>query len=176
MPDPDVPRNPAPLIVTAWLDEASFAWFNDLRRAHFPPARNLVPAHVTLFHHLPGDREAEVLSVIRAASARRAPFPLAVRGPWSLGRGVAYRLDAGELALVRAELAAAFAPWLTPQDRTGFRPHVTVQNKVEPVQARTLLEALQHAFEPFEATCEGLLVWRYLGGPWAPAARIPFTG
>jgi hypothetical protein len=44
-----------PLILTLGLDRASFERFEALRRAHFPPALNRVPAHVTLFHHLPGE-------------------------------------------------------------------------------------------------------------------------
>ena len=50
----------APLIITAALDEGGFDWFDDLRRAHFPAHRNVVPAHLTLFHALPGEQEARV--------------------------------------------------------------------------------------------------------------------
>lgn len=167
---PEVP----PLIVTATLDEGAFAWFDDLRRQHFPPHRNIVPAHLTLFHALPGVREAEVRRVLAASCARRGPFPMAVRGPWSLGRGVAYRLGSAELAALRAELADSFAPWLTRQDQAGFRPHVTVQNKVEPGEARDLLERLQAEFEPFDVFAEGLSLWRYLGGPWSLVERFGF--
>ena len=35
----------APLILTLGLDAATQAWLEAMRRAHFPPARNLVPAH-----------------------------------------------------------------------------------------------------------------------------------
>jgi 2'-5' RNA ligase len=165
----------APIIVTAALDEGGFDWFEDLRRAHFPPGRNRVPAHLTLFHKLPGREEARIGETLKAVCARTPPLRLQVRGPWSLGRGVAYRIHAPELVELRAELAAAFAAWLTPQDRAPYRPHITVQNKAEPDEARALLEQLQHAHEPFDIAAEGLLVWAYLGGPWAPIARVPFT-
>ena len=46
--------SPAPLILTLALDERSFAFFDAQRRLHFPASRNLIPAHVTLFHHLLG--------------------------------------------------------------------------------------------------------------------------
>ena len=164
----------APLIVTAALDDAAFAWFEDLRRSHFPPHRNKVPAHLTLFHALPGEREAAVAEVLRAACRRLRPARLEVRGPWSLGRGVAYRLASPELESLRKELAGAFSPWLTRQDQTPFRPHITVQNKVEPSEARELLERLQMEFEPFDILAEGLLLWRYLGGPWEPIERFAF--
>ncbi|WP_296164696.1 2'-5' RNA ligase family protein [uncultured Brevundimonas sp.] len=158
---PDAP----PLIVTAALDEGSFAWFDDLRQAHFPRHRNQVPAHVTLFHALPGQNEREIVGILRAACQQRRPFPIDVRGPWSLGRGVAYRLASPDLEALRSELADVFGPWLTRQDQAPYRPHITVQNKVEPDDARTLLEHLQQTFEPFDILAEGLLLWRYLGGP-----------
>lgn len=43
---------------------------------------------------------------------------------------------------------------------------MTVQNKVSPDEARRLLRELEAGFTPFTATGEGLLLWRYLGGPW----------
>jgi 2'-5' RNA ligase len=163
-----------PLIVTAALDEGAFAWFDDLRRAHFPPTRNLVPAHLTLFHALPGEQEASVGETLKAIARAATPMTLQVRGPWSLGRGVAFRLASPELEALRAEAAERFAPWLTRQDRAPWRPHITIQNKVEPPRAAALLADLQHAFEPVEVVAEGLCVWRYLGGPWEAVARLPF--
>lgn len=41
-----------------------------------------------------------------------------------------------------------------------------MQNKVTPEAARRLLAELQGEFQPFTARAEGLLLWRYLGGPW----------
>lgn len=45
---------------------------------------------------------------------------------------------------------------------------------VEPAEARDLLETLQLEFKPFEIVLEGFLLWRDLGGPWAPVDRFPF--
>lgn len=163
-----------PLIITASLDAGAFDWFQDLRQAHFPAQRNIVPAHLTLFHALPGDQEAFIGETVKAACAARGPLTLAVRGPWFMGRGVAYRIASAELDALRAELATAFAPWLTPQDRAAFRPHITIQNKADPAEARALSARLQQEFEPFDITAEGLLVWRYLGGPWEAVARVEF--
>jgi hypothetical protein len=90
------------------------------------------------------------------------------------GRGVAYRLASPALEQLHGQLATAFSTWLTPQDRAPFRPHITIQNKADPADARVLLERLQLEFEPFDIVAGGLLVWRYLGGPWEPAARVGF--
>ena len=166
----------APLIVAAALDEAAQDWFEDLRRAHYPAERNRVPAHLTLFHSLPGKEEPAVAEVLKAACRPRAPMSLQVRAPWFLGQGVAYRIASTELEGFRAELVEAFEPWLRPQDLAPFRPHVTIQNKADPTEARALLEELQHAFEPFEVVAEGVEVWRYRDGPWELAGRVPFGG
>jgi len=48
------------LIVTAELAAEDFAWLDRLRQAHFPPERNRLRAHLTMFHALPPSAEAEV--------------------------------------------------------------------------------------------------------------------
>ena len=57
-----------PLLVTLAMDEPTFGRLDALRSLHFPPGRNLVPAHVSLFHHLPRDEEAAVRLSLSAAS------------------------------------------------------------------------------------------------------------
>jgi hypothetical protein len=91
-----------------------------------------------------------------------------------LGRGVAYTLASTGLTELRRDLAVAWEPWLTPQDRQRHAPHVTVQNKVDPAVARALHARLSAAFEPGTVAARGLGLWRYLGGPWEPVARYPF--
>ncbi len=163
-----------PFVVTVALDATSQARFEALRREHFPPSRNLVPAHVSVFHHLPpGDTTPDAVSEVLADLAPR-PSVMAVTGVRSLGRGVAYTLDAPGVAAVRASLVREFEGRLTPQDRQPWRPHVTVQNKVTPEAARALLARLGAGFAPFEVVAEGLLLWRYRGGPWELARTLPF--
>ena len=43
------------LILTLQLDAISNAFYEHLRRKYFPPERNLIAAHVTLFHQLPDE-------------------------------------------------------------------------------------------------------------------------
>jgi 2'-5' RNA ligase len=165
-----------PLILTLAFDDASQAFFERLRRAHFPPERNFIPAHLTLFHHLPGDREREIDAELAALCSDFAPLSLLVGGLRFLGRGVAYEMDCPPLVAVRARLASVWAKELTPQDRQGFKPHVTIQNKAPPATARALMEELSAGFRPFAVRGEGFLLWRYLGGPWELRARHVFTG
>ena len=140
---------------------------------HFPAERNHLAAHVTLFHALPGE-EVDAVSADLAAAAGRPAFDVAVTGVRSLGRGVAYTLDAPELTELRADLARTWEPWLTPQDRQRHAPHVTVQNKVEPAVAGALRDRLAAEFVPHRVGARGLGLWRYLGGPWAPVAAFRF--
>ncbi|RAI00879.1 phosphoesterase HXTX [Acuticoccus sediminis] len=163
----------APIIVTLQFDEPAATFFETQRRTYFPAAINRVPAHLTLFHALPGAEEDPVMRAIGTVAARPR-FPVAVEGLLSLGRGVAYRLSSAPLVALRSDLAKRFDPWLTRQDREAFRPHVTVQNKVTPETARATRAELERTFTPFTATAEGLQLWHYRGGPWAPLAAVAF--
>ena len=162
-----------PLIVTLLLAEEAQQRFDRLRAAHFPPERNHLAAHVTLFHALPGEHLAEVDADLADAASRLA-FDVEVTGVRSLGRGVAYTLASPDLARLRAGLAEAWGPWLTPQDRQRHAPHVTVQNKVDPATARALQTELAAAFVPESVPARGLGLWRYLGGPWEPVSEHAF--
>ena len=164
----------APLILTLGLEETAQARFDALRRQHFPPERNLVPVHVTLFHDLPGTEEEAVAEEITLRCAEVTPFAVRVAGLRFLGRGVAYALESRTLGQLRAALARAWAPWLTAQDRQGYRPHLTIQNKAPSEAARALLAALEAEFAPFDVTATGLLLWHYRGGPWEKAGQFAF--
>lgn len=163
-----------PLILTLKMDDRSQERFDRLRETHFPPGRNYLRAHLTLFHKLPGEREAEVSADLREICQSHEPITLTAAGIRNLGRGVAYELSSPELVALRGELAKNWEPWLGAQDRQGFKPHVTVQNKVSPEEARILRERLQEIFSPFEVGGAGLSLWRYLGGPWEPVGTYRF--
>jgi 2'-5' RNA ligase len=162
-----------PLIVSALLGAEDFAWLDGLRRAHYPADRNRLPAHLTLFHHLPPSLAPELKQRLTEAASRQRPRVEAA-GLLDLGQGVAIRIVSPELEAIRADLAAAFASLLMPQDRAGWRPHVTIQNKVTPTQARTLRTALAAGFTPRAVTIEGLAAWSYREGLWAPLSRHLF--
>jgi len=163
----------APIILTLQLDAVSSDFFERQRQLFFPEGLNRVPAHLTLFHKLPGDEHEAIVKTVAAAA--RPPFMVSVDGLKKLGRGVAYTLSAPELLQMHRTLAAAFAPWLTGQDRERFRPHITVQNKASPGAAQRTFEDLSRAFTPFSATAQGVQLWHYAGGPWSPLGVITFT-
>lgn len=109
--------------------------------------------------------------------AERNPPPQAlVAGLMDLGGGVAYRIASDHLDRIRDELADAFHGLLSAQDAGGWRPHVTVQNKVAPKAARLLLAELKREFSPRPLAIRGLGLHRYLGGPWKQLAVYAFRG
>jgi len=163
----------APLIVSALLGPDDFRWLDGLRRAHFPPERNQLSAHLTLFHHLPPSSLAELRGRLREAVD--APRPQAeARGLMNLGRGVAVQIISPALSGIRERLAEAFTGLLTPQDAAGWRPHVTIQNKVPPDQAKALYRDLTADFRSRAIAIEGLAVHYYRGGPWELVSRHMF--
>lgn len=148
------------------LGARDFAWADGLRRTHFPPERNVLSAHLTLFHHIMPSLEAELKERLKRET-RGAPPPRArLVGLMNLGRGVAFRVESDELAAIRARLADAFHGLLTPQDAAGWRPHITVQNKVDPKVAKATLAELSAGFTPRPLEITGLAAWWYRGGPW----------
>ena len=163
------------LIVTAELAQPDLAWLDALRRRHFPPERNHLQAHLTMFHALPPSSEHEARA--RLAAIARMPLPRAlVAGLMDLGGGVAFRVVSDELDRVREELAAGFHGLLSAQDSGGWRPHVTIQNKVAPKVARELRASLEQSFQPRPLGISGLGLHRYLGGPWERLAVYSFRG
>jgi hypothetical protein len=163
------------LIVTAELAGSDLAWLDRLRRANYPAERNQVPAHLTMFHALPPSAEDELrLRLSRLASSR--PPRASIEGLMDLGGGVAFRIVSPELDEIRHEFSEHLHGLLGAQDSGGWRPHVTIQNKVPPKLARTLRDQLQRDFTPRPLGISGLGLHRYLGGPWEKLAIYSFRG
>ena len=156
-----------PLILTLTLDEECYSFFEGLRQKHFPPHLNFLSAHLTLFHHLPGDKVEEIAEHLDRVAASQAPMQLLVGEAKFMGKGVAFPVTGNELLKLHKGLLQHWRAWLTPQDSQGLWPHVTVQNKVSPDTARELQTTLiTSSHLPKSATGMGLKLWEYLGGPW----------
>ena len=164
------------LIVTAELAPADLAWLDGLRRRHYPPERNRLPAHLTMFHTLPPSAESDARARLAAAARDYSPPRAMIAGLMDLGGGVALRVVSDELDAIREQLADHFHGLLSAQDSGGWRPHVTIQNKVAPKVARALIAELAGDFTPRPLAIAGLGLHRYLGGPWETLARDPFRG
>ena len=165
-----------PFVVTLGFDDATFGRLDALRTRHFPPGRNLVPAHLSLFHSLPPAEGPAVRATLAETAAGSGPFRLRFSGLLKLGRGVALRVEAPGLSAAHRELAASFRPWLTPQDRQPFRPHVTVMNKAETSEADRAYAEIAAGWEPWEGLGTAFLLWTYKGGPWESVAEYRLGG
>ncbi len=128
-----------------------------------------------MFHALPPSAESEARARL-AALAELPPPKALVAGLMDLGGGVAYRIVSDDLDRVRAELREGFHGLLSAQDSGGWRPHVTIQNKVPPRSARELRETLDRGFQERPLAISGLGLHRYLGGPWERLAVHQFRG
>jgi hypothetical protein len=165
----------APILVTALFAPGDDGWLQELRRTHYPPERNRVPAHLTLLRQLPPSAEAELSRrLVRVAAA--PPPPAALAGVIDLGEGTALRVDSEVLEDMRFELAEGLHGLLTPQDQARWWPHVTIQSKVDPREARRLQRDLCATFRPRPLAIRALATWRYLGGPWEAIRTFPFRG
>ncbi|MDA0179352.1 2'-5' RNA ligase family protein [Solirubrobacter phytolaccae] len=164
-----------PLVLTAVLPPPEQAWLDGWRAEFFPPERNHLAAHLTLFHALPGARRDLIEAELEAVAGRTSPLSARADGLRFLGAGVAVSLHAPALVALRAELAATWAGDLTRQDEQPLRPHVTVCNKVTPERARAVEQELEARFAPREFTLPGLALFAYAGGPWEPLRSFAFS-
>jgi hypothetical protein len=163
------------LIVTAEIGAEDFAWLNRLRSAHYPVERNQIPAHLTIFHALPPSAELEVCSALAKLSPEPPPRA-SIEGVMNLGGGVAFRIVSPDLDRIRQGLADHFHGLLSAQDAGGWRPHVTIQNKVPRKEARALQAKIERDFRPCSLKVTELGLYRYLEGPWERVAVYSFRG
>lgn len=178
------PLDERAVIVTAWVHEDDLHVFNRMRERFFPRVRTFASAHVTLFHHLPGVKRAEVLRALRnevgSFTHPRLDPSLGVArvrstGVFRMNRGTAYRLEREFLTALREPLRDRFAGDLRPQDAAPWRnPHITVMNKVDPERAARLTRHLAARHEECDLRILGVQAWRYDYGPWALLEEIRF--
>jgi len=165
----------APLLITAELPPDILAWADGLRRRHYPPERNRLRAHVTLFHALPPSAEGEVRRLL-ADLADRPPVPARTSGIFDLGSGTAYDVESPEMVALHGEIAERLHGLLTLQDDRKLRLHVTVQNKVDRAAARALQAELRAGFERREFRFRGFGLYAWEDGLWRPVGDYPFRG
>lgn len=164
------------MIVTADLPPDLQSWATGLRRAHFPPERNYLDAHVTLFHALPPSCESELLDLLARIASEHAPPPARMEGIMSLGRGTALKLSSPAMLDLRDRIADHFHGMLTSQDEHRLRLHVTIQNKVSPSEAKRLQVELAPQMSPRSFSFRGLSCHYYRAGPWEKVKSFAFRG
>ncbi len=168
------PRNPnAPLLITAELPDDVLAWADALRREHYPPERNRLRAHVTLFHALPPSVEEELVDLL-GALARTAPPQARFAGVMKLGNGTAIAIESPEMVALHAAIAERMHGLMTRQDAQPLRLHVTIQNKVTNQAARALQEDLRPRLPATSFRFRGFGLYAWEEGLWRPLRVISF--
>ena len=71
-----------------------------------------------------------------------------------------------KLVSLRNKLAEIWEDFLIPQDQQKFRPHITIQNKAEPEEAKNLFESLKSNWKPRDGEIIGLQLWKYVRPRW----------
>ncbi|QFT77486.1 2'-5' RNA ligase family protein [Erythrobacter sp. THAF29] len=165
-----------PFILTAKLPEHIHLWADDLRKRHFPPERNHLHAHVTMFHAFAPSLLEELKDFIPQVVSEFAAPAADITGVMDLGKGTAIRLHSPGLLAIRALIAEHFHGALTDQDLYEPRPHITIQNKVKKEEARALQAKLSPTIEIRQFTFPALELYRYQGGPWEFVKASPFRG
>lgn len=164
------------LILTLGFDAASFARFDALRRQHFPPERNFIPAHLTLFQQLPDATEPALARHLACTARHTPPLPFAAAGILDFGGGAAVDLDMPGYRPLLDRLRTAWRRHITPSDDRSRKPHVTVQNKVTRDRAVETQKLLRADFTAWSGAADRLLLWRYRGGPWDALGSWPLNG
>ncbi|KAL9050063.1 MAG: hypothetical protein Q9162_006853 [Coniocarpon cinnabarinum] len=146
---------------------------NALRQKYFPPKINKTPAHITLFHALPGSRLDSIRSDLSQAAAAQEPFKLSTGSTKRLKRGIAISVVGTKPAKeLHDGLRKKWFEWLSQQDRGGFQGHYTVMNKVEEDEAvEKARKEIKDEFRGAEGEARGLTIWKYEKGHW----RLPET-
>lgn len=174
--DPPSKPPPAPFIVTAELPGDVLAWADGLRRSHYPPERNHLKAHVTLFHAFAPSLRDELRGVLSRICSDHAPPKARIEGVMNLGRGTAIAIVSPGMLALRAMIADHFHGALTAQDQHEPRLHITVQNKVDPQAAHALQAELAAVLKPREFVFTGLGLHLYRSPHWEELGIWKFRG
>jgi hypothetical protein len=169
-----------PFILTATIPEPVRGWVEGLRREHFPPERNFLHAHVTLFHAFAPSLREELGRFLPQVAREFAPPGGRITGLIDFGKGTAIKLEAPQLRAIRRMISDRFHGSLTDQDLHEPRLHITVQNKASKKAARALQAELEPQLEPWIArgwfAFPALELHLYQGGPWTHLRDFAFRG
>jgi hypothetical protein len=153
-----------PLVLTLTSDKATQSFLTGLRAKYFPPTRNFLNAHVTLFHAIPHHRINELDKELSSVCSSTKAWDVFVGEPRKMGNnGVMVTVrerPSGTIEAIHRDLLSALkkgtreeADTLSNQDlRPLGRPHVTVLNKAkEPEDVDRCLEEVQKLFEDMKS-------------------------
>ncbi|KUI60737.1 hypothetical protein VP1G_07940 [Cytospora mali] len=153
---------------------------NALREKHFPAHLNRTPAHLTMFHALPGSYLPSIITAIEKECQDLGPFELATGSLFRMRRGFGITVGPGQetARLLHEAFQKLWTDFLSEQDRKPWRPHWTIQNKVnDPAVVEGTMKDVEEGFRGAEGMAEGCVLWRYEeGGRWRLERMFEFGG
>ncbi|WWC73891.1 uncharacterized protein I206_107863 [Kwoniella pini CBS 10737] len=189
----------SPIILTLRLDKATHQLLTSLRSKYFPPHRNFLSAHVTLFHAIPSHRFDELDENLNKICNSKSGWDVFFGEPEKMGNRGVYLIcrerPSNSVEKIHRELLSNLKKGiksdqdkLTNQDlQTMRKPHVTVLNKASnEEQVDICLKEVKEFFEGMrkdgqkegqhKGRAVGFEVWEYLGGPWKSIKEYTFQG
>lgn len=170
-------ERPAPaataLLLLAELPPPVAAAAGRLRALLAPAAATRMPAHCTLFRHLPGpSAECLIADVRRLVRAHRAPA-MRIGAPVLKERAVLLPVEAPALLELRAELVDGWAPMLLGHERGVPRLHVTLAAGLDAAAGRAALAEAVRAAAHLPFIGVPLACWALVLVPHDPAGAAP---
>lgn len=171
----DLSQSASGLILTLELDGAAFAELDTLRRRLTPPERNRVPAHLSMFGHLPRQRARDVKAIVGLVAGQQRPIDIPAGELRVMESGVGVFVHAPQLHALHDRLARELGS-LAEANEARFHPHVTIQVGVGDREAEATLRQLRaENYRPPRMRGEGLHLWRYReDGHWESNSRFRF--
>ncbi|WWC95617.1 hypothetical protein V866_002482 [Kwoniella sp. B9012] len=189
----------SPIILTLRLDKATHKLLTDLRSKYFPPHRNFLTAHVTLFHAIPAHRLNELDDQLNSICSSRTGWDVFFGEPEKMGNRGVYLIvrerPSSTVERIHQQLLTDLKRGikgdkdkLTNQDlQTMRKPHVTILNKASnEEQVDTCLKEVKEFFDGLKTDgrkegqhkgrAVGFELWEYLGGPWKSIKQYSFKG
>lgn len=176
------------LLTTSKLE----ATMDALRKQYYAPYLNRLPAHLTLFHALPGSKLVDsVLPTITSVVAKTSPYLIYAANTTRMARGVlvsAHHLSpVNWTKSIHGEMRHAWWEFLSKQDRAKVQLHWTVMNKMQDVakvgKAAAEIEAMlkeknarPETQRDVQGSVEGLVLWKYDKGEWRDPRKFLFEG
>ncbi|KAL8991354.1 MAG: hypothetical protein Q9169_007889 [Polycauliona sp. 2 TL-2023] len=164
-------------ILALHTDPAHHKTVTALRTKHFPVKINKLTAHVSLFRALPGSQLPAIEAAIKKLVQHQDPFQISTGEPFLMPYGVGLAVHAGAAASIYQILKEQWTGFLSKQDQS-FRPHYTIQNKVERSTAQRTVEDIHSGpgrFEGSTGTVTGLSLFLYDRGYWTLKQTYPFS-
>lgn len=154
-------------VLTLHTDPEHAERMTTLRKTNFQ--RMLVPAHICLFHALPGSQIGKIKADIQSLTKRTRPFAIYTDKAYKFATNNGVGVNVSNVRPVRRlqrSLAKRWSEFLSTQDSRTFRPHYTITSKVSEDEAEEAFQRISEDFQSSTGEVDGLALFKYDNGRW----------